>query len=93
MRNTKANWEIYYAQRGSKRKIYTVLPWLWEGNEMSRKSAYPAETSMSLIYKPDHTTKLSTVALYVQFSGAALAQTARRLSVRWRTPPWCRAPW
>ena len=32
---------------------------------MSRKAAYPTKTSMNLFYKPDRTTKPSTIALYV----------------------------
>ena len=34
---------------------------------MSRKTAYPTKTSMNLFYKPDRTTKPSTIALYVLF--------------------------
>ena len=34
---------------------------------MSRKTAYPTKTTMNLFYKPDRTTKPSTVALYVLF--------------------------
>ena len=32
-----------------------------------KKAKYPTKTSMNLFYKPDRTTKLSTVALYVLF--------------------------
>ena len=35
---------------------------------MSRKAAYPTKTSMNLFYKPDRTTKPSTIALYVLFA-------------------------
>ena len=34
---------------------------------MKRKAAYPTKTSMNLFYKPDRTTKPSTIALYVLF--------------------------
>ena len=34
---------------------------------MKKKNAYPTKTSMNLYYKPDRTTKPSTVALYVLF--------------------------
>ena len=35
---------------------------------MKRKEAYPTKTSMNLFYKPDRTTKPSTIALYVLFA-------------------------
>ena len=35
---------------------------------MKRKAAYPTKTSMNLFYKPDRTTKPSTVALYALFA-------------------------
>lgn len=35
---------------------------------MKRKAAYPTKTSMNLFYKPDRTTKPSTIALYVLFT-------------------------
>ena len=35
---------------------------------MKRKNAYPTKTSMNLFYKPDRTTKPSTIALYVLFT-------------------------
>ena len=34
---------------------------------MKRKAAYPTKSSMNLFYKPDRTTKPSTIALYVLF--------------------------
>ena len=34
---------------------------------MKRKAAWPTKTSMNLFYKPDRTTKPSTIALYVLF--------------------------
>ena len=34
---------------------------------MNRKAVYPTKTSMNLFYKPDRTTKPSTIALYVLF--------------------------
>ena len=34
---------------------------------MKRKAAYPTKTSMNLFYKPDRTTKPSTIALYTLF--------------------------
>lgn len=34
---------------------------------MKRKAVYPTKTSMNLFYKPDRTTKPSTIALYVLF--------------------------
>ena len=35
---------------------------------MKRKAAYPTKTSMNLFYKPDRTTKPSTIALYTLFA-------------------------
>lgn len=35
---------------------------------MKRKAAWPTKTSMNLYYKPDRTTKPSTIALYVLFA-------------------------
>ena len=39
---------------------------------MKRKASYPTKTSMNLFYKPDRTTKPSTIALYVLFVLAVL---------------------
>lgn len=35
---------------------------------MNKKTAYPTKTYMNLFYKPDRTTKPSTIALYVLFA-------------------------
>lgn len=35
---------------------------------MNRKETYPTKTTMNLYYKPDRTTKPSTIALYVLFA-------------------------
>lgn len=46
---------------------------------MNRKAVYPTKTSMNLFYKPDRTTKPSTVALYVLFAVVCLLGLSKLL--------------
>lgn len=46
---------------------------------MNRKAAYPTKTSMNLFYKPDRTTRPSTVALYVLFAVVCLLGLSKLL--------------
>ena len=46
---------------------------------MNRKAAYPTKTSMNLFYKPDRTTRPTTVALYVLFAVVCLLALAKLL--------------
>ena len=46
---------------------------------MKRKAVYPTKTSMNLFYKPDRTTKPSTIALYVLFAVVVLVGLAKWL--------------
>ena len=46
---------------------------------MKRKASYPTKTSMNLFYKPDRTTKPSTIALYVLFVAAVFLGLAKFL--------------
>lgn len=46
---------------------------------MNRKAAYPTKTSMNLFYKPDRTTKPSTIALYVLFALVVLVGLSKWL--------------
>ena len=46
---------------------------------MKRKAVYPTKTSMNLFYKPDRTTKPSTIALYVLFAVVVMLGLAKWL--------------
>lgn len=46
---------------------------------MKKKAVYPTKTSMNLFYKPDRTTKPSTVALYALFALVCLLGLAKWL--------------
>lgn len=46
---------------------------------MKRKAAYPTKTSMNLFYKPDRTTKISTILLYVLFALVVLLALSKLL--------------
>lgn len=46
---------------------------------MKKKAVYPTKTSMNLFYKPDRTTKPSTVALYALFAFVCLLGLAKWL--------------
>ena len=46
---------------------------------MNRKETYPTKTTMNLYYKPDRTTKPSTIALYALFAAVVLLALAKYL--------------
>lgn len=46
---------------------------------MNRRETYPTKTTMNLYYKPDRTTKPSTIALYALFAAVVLLALAKYL--------------